>query len=596
MRLGEVMITGGLITASELEAARARQRETGARLGTTLIELGVVETDDVARALGRQHGVPAALSRHLRDRDRTVAAYLPADLARELHALPVALSRGAAGANLVVCFRDPDPDIIAEVARVAGIPVIPSVACERVLERELRLAYPPPPAAQIATPTQPPPGPTTAQRMAPVSAELLVEREDTGSFDINVDDGGDDDAQGFGGLERLALVDLDDRRVSRDHSQSVLLPAMRDGGQSQNLRADPGRSATIPPSSPSGVFAAVTADGVSRVPAPSASNPALRPPAGTTTPPPTNPALRPTATTPLPATNPALRPTATSATPPATNPALRRVESPGTPPATQPALRRIDAPATPPATNPALRPTAATTPPPATQPALRRIDSPASPPATTPALRRVESPSVPRTVTPPAATPSVPRTVTQPLTSPSIPRTITPAPASYFHPAAAGPTTTVEGSALCIGPRDLVAERFLPHLISSWRIAVVLAVEHGAVTPCTGVGGALTPAILEGTETSLAGSSILRNVVEARRPHVGDAAGPGGIAREPWLYGLINAGRELVVAPVIVGDRVVRIIVAVGARLEIGVAAGEVLRVARTMVDAYTRGSQPRSG
>ena len=112
MRLGEMLMAAGLISERELDAARAHQRATGGRIGSTLIELGLLEADDVARALARQHGVPAALSRHLRERDRGVASHLPAETARELNALPVALSRGAEGPNLVVCFRDPDPDLI----------------------------------------------------------------------------------------------------------------------------------------------------------------------------------------------------------------------------------------------------------------------------------------------------------------------------------------------------------------------------------------------------------------------------------------------------------------------------------------------------
>ena len=85
-------------------------------------------------------------------------------------------------------------------------------------------------------------------------------------------------------------------------------------------------------------------------------------------------------------------------------------------------------------------------------------------------------------------------------------------------------------------------------------------------------------------------------MIEARRPHVGEAVDRTGAPREAWLQALIaGGGRELAIAPVIVGERVLRLVVAIGARLEVGAAAGEVIRVARTMVEAYHRAGDARS-
>ena len=122
MRLGEMLVASGAISEDELVVARTRQVATGTRLGTSLIELGFLGADDLARALARQHGVPAALTRHLQDRDPELAERIPGEIARDLRALAVALSRGAGGVNLVVCFRDPEPDIIAAEAEAAGMP------------------------------------------------------------------------------------------------------------------------------------------------------------------------------------------------------------------------------------------------------------------------------------------------------------------------------------------------------------------------------------------------------------------------------------------------------------------------------------------
>lgn len=593
-----MLVASGVISARELEAARAHQRVTGTRLGTTLIDLGLIEADEVARALARQHGVPAALSRHLRERDRSLTSYLPADLARELHALPVALSRGAEGVNLVVCFRDPDPDIIATVTRTVGFPVIPAVACERLLERELLHSYPPPAAAintpplgsalpthglpprasgagpataavavaRTTTPMPVAPQPRTTTPMAavagprasapmaavpaparlsapmatPVPAEVASDRDDSESYDINVDDndGDGDDPHGFRGLERLALVDLDDKRVSRDHSQALQLPALQGGGQSQRLAAARANEAgATAASSPSGRYPAITADAVPRVAAPASTAdgvPRVATPAASTA----------------------------DAVPRVTAP-VAAITASGVPRVTAPvAAVTVDgAPRVPP--------------PPVAAPATGggpRVPAP-PPPTSAP-------PSTVTFNTPPASAAPPPPTG-QPGTVPGVGRVA---------------RTSVEGAALSTGPRDPVAERYLPHLIASWRVALVLAVEADRVTPRTGVGGSLTAATLEGAVIALASAPILRGVIEARRPHVGEAVDRTGAPREAWLQALIaGGGRELAIAPVIVGERVLRLVVAIGARLEVGAAAGEVIRVARTMVEAYHRAGDARS-
>src|SRR5215471_15318630 len=60
MRLGEMLLKQGLITENALEEALESQVVHGGRLGTNLIELGLVAEVDLARELGRQHNVPFA--------------------------------------------------------------------------------------------------------------------------------------------------------------------------------------------------------------------------------------------------------------------------------------------------------------------------------------------------------------------------------------------------------------------------------------------------------------------------------------------------------------------------------------------------------
>jgi len=56
MRLGELLIQEKLITSQALEEALEAQVVHGGRLGTNLLELGLLSEKDLARMLGQIHG------------------------------------------------------------------------------------------------------------------------------------------------------------------------------------------------------------------------------------------------------------------------------------------------------------------------------------------------------------------------------------------------------------------------------------------------------------------------------------------------------------------------------------------------------------
>jgi hypothetical protein len=58
--LGGLLRERGLLTDDQLEAAIARQRKTGRRLGHVLVELGFVTPEAVLEALSQQLGVKTA--------------------------------------------------------------------------------------------------------------------------------------------------------------------------------------------------------------------------------------------------------------------------------------------------------------------------------------------------------------------------------------------------------------------------------------------------------------------------------------------------------------------------------------------------------
>ncbi|PTL85249.1 general secretion pathway protein GspE [Vitiosangium sp. GDMCC 1.1324] len=60
MRLGELLLQENLITPEALEEALESQVVHGGRLGTNLVELGLLSEQDLARVLGKQHNVASA--------------------------------------------------------------------------------------------------------------------------------------------------------------------------------------------------------------------------------------------------------------------------------------------------------------------------------------------------------------------------------------------------------------------------------------------------------------------------------------------------------------------------------------------------------
>lgn len=55
--LGQLLVEQGLLTERELELALARQKETGQRLGETIVQSGFVSGPELANALAAQYGI-----------------------------------------------------------------------------------------------------------------------------------------------------------------------------------------------------------------------------------------------------------------------------------------------------------------------------------------------------------------------------------------------------------------------------------------------------------------------------------------------------------------------------------------------------------
>jgi len=133
MRLGEILKDEGLVTAAGVEQALEHQVVHGGRLGTNLVELGLLSEKDLARILGHQHRVSFA-SGEMRP-DAKALALLPPEFADEKDVLPMRVD----STRLSLAVIDPrDLQLQDAVAFRTGKRVVPVVIPEFRMHQLLR--------------------------------------------------------------------------------------------------------------------------------------------------------------------------------------------------------------------------------------------------------------------------------------------------------------------------------------------------------------------------------------------------------------------------------------------------------------------------
>src|SRR5262245_55085327 len=217
MQIGQILVEQKWVAADALARALEEHRASGKRISSFLIARGQLDPDNAARALANQHNVPGVLQKHLENRDQTLAKLLPPALARACFALPIGRTRHN---ELIVCVRDPRPELRGIIASAVGGPVVIAVAPAFQLEQLIKRTY-------EATP-----GPAGAREASfevdlstrPIATFTEASLKPQNNEEIEIDlhtrqiavigDGG------LGDLGSMKLVELDDVRVAKDPSQS----------------------------------------------------------------------------------------------------------------------------------------------------------------------------------------------------------------------------------------------------------------------------------------------------------------------------------------------------------------------------------------
>jgi hypothetical protein len=142
MRLGELLVAANVLTTQQVDEALRAQVMWGARLGTSIVELGYIDLDGVSNALGYQHGLPAALASHFDRADRELQRQLAPNFAERFACIP--LMRVGKRAVAVAVASPLDAKALAIVADELGVEpdrVIVSVAAELRVRYALEYVY-----------------------------------------------------------------------------------------------------------------------------------------------------------------------------------------------------------------------------------------------------------------------------------------------------------------------------------------------------------------------------------------------------------------------------------------------------------------------
>ncbi len=115
-RLGDILVSSGLISPDHLELALKEQAQTGEKLGAVLQRLGIVTEKEVARILASQAGVSHV---SLGDEwiQREAVELIPADFSEEQRVFPISIR----GKTLVLAMSNPlDLEAIDAAGRLTG--------------------------------------------------------------------------------------------------------------------------------------------------------------------------------------------------------------------------------------------------------------------------------------------------------------------------------------------------------------------------------------------------------------------------------------------------------------------------------------------
>ena len=138
-RLGELLVSNGLITPRQLEGALQEQKISGNKLGSSLVKLGAISEKNLVSFLSRHYGVPAIDLNEVQI-DPEAMKMISADVIFKYQAIPIK----RIGSTLRVAMSDPSNILaIDDIKFLAGCHVEVFVSTESAIKSAIDRFYDP---------------------------------------------------------------------------------------------------------------------------------------------------------------------------------------------------------------------------------------------------------------------------------------------------------------------------------------------------------------------------------------------------------------------------------------------------------------------
>ncbi len=142
-KLGEMLLKVGALTKGQLDQVLKAQVIYGGRIGTNLVEMGLVSEEELAHVLSEQTGAPCVEPFEFGEIPKDVLKLVPVELVRKYRVVPLALD----GKRLSLAMANPhDFNAVEEIGFVTGYVIKPRICTELrlngALERYYRIARP----------------------------------------------------------------------------------------------------------------------------------------------------------------------------------------------------------------------------------------------------------------------------------------------------------------------------------------------------------------------------------------------------------------------------------------------------------------------
>ncbi|MFH0762386.1 MAG: ATPase, T2SS/T4P/T4SS family [Candidatus Omnitrophota bacterium] len=141
LKLGEILLKDGLITAKQLEEAVSIQRREGGRLGEILVKLGMIKEEQIVVALDKQLSIPYFSSGTVRLKpapDQGLKRLVPQEFALKNAVIPVSRTLR----SLTVAMADPlDLLLIDNLKKITGCEINPVIATKSDITKAIMEFY-----------------------------------------------------------------------------------------------------------------------------------------------------------------------------------------------------------------------------------------------------------------------------------------------------------------------------------------------------------------------------------------------------------------------------------------------------------------------